>query len=222
MVARWQQVYGVWTSKPLTAFSGTAMDAESRLFASESADLEARLFEAPSVDEDYYLTIARRSVPGDVTQVGRPDLKADEAFQARGGPACARLVQETRTFRALAPVVLDLKNPNFKERHWSRVAQILVPSAQVPIKIDPAETSLGDLLDIGVERNAADVSKIARDATAEARIEASIRNMAAAWAAAVVPVVALPTEDADDDDEYTYELGPLDELHALEIGRAHV
>ena len=218
MVARWQQVYGVWTSKPLTAFSGTAMDAESRLFASESADLEARLFEAPSIDEDYYRTIARRSVPGDVTQVGRPDLKADEAFQARGGPACARLVQETRTFRDLAPVVLDLKNPNFKERHWSRVAKILVPSAQVLIKIDPAETSLGDLLDIGVERNAADVSRIARDATAEARIEASIRNMAAAWAAAVVPVVALPRgddRDADDDDEYTYELGPLDELHAL-------
>ena len=111
----------------MTAFDGTEMDAESRLFASESQDLEARLFEPPSIDEDYYLTIERRSVPGDITQIGRADKKADEAFHARGGGAAQRLVRETRQFRELAPVVLDLKNPNFKQRHWSRVAKLLVP-----------------------------------------------------------------------------------------------
>ena len=61
------------------------------------------------------------------------------------------------------------------------MAKLLVPSAQVPIKINPHETSLGDLLDIGVEKHAQQVSQIARDATAEARIEASVKNMADAW-----------------------------------------
>ena len=81
MVARWAQVYDTWVSSPLTAFDGTEMDAESRLFASESQDL-GEAVRAPSIDERPLFNDRTAERPGRHYAIGRPDKKADEAFHA--------------------------------------------------------------------------------------------------------------------------------------------
>ena len=117
---------------PLTAFDGTEMDAESRLFV-RVPRWEARLFEPPSIDEDYYLTIERRSVPGDIAN------RTARQEGRRGGPhVAAARPSDTReaAISRISPGRLGPEEPEFQAEALVSCGKLLVPSAQVPIKIN--------------------------------------------------------------------------------------
>ncbi|KAK7254865.1 hypothetical protein SO694_00135063, partial [Aureococcus anophagefferens] len=136
------------------------------------------------------------------------------------------------------PIVLELKNPNLRKRHWARIAMEVVPGTAAPLVFDPDKTSLGDLFDCGISKHRDIITKVATDATAEAQIELSIHALDAAWEATVLPVLKIDLNEhnsSSSDDASTssdepppagtngepaapdtiYELGPLDDVANL-------
>ena len=232
MITRWQDIHDSWVSQPLSSFDAEELDAESRLFARESTALEMRLHAEPSDDADYRGVIHHAA--GDEDEERTPGA----AILPRAGGAARRLVAETHAFRALAPIVLELKNPNLRKRHWARIAMEVVPGTAAPLVFDPDKTSLGDLFDCGISKHRDIITKVATDATAEAQIELSIHALDAAWEATVLPVLKIDLNEhnsSSSDDASTssdepppagnngepaapdtiYELGPLDDVANL-------
>eukprot|EP01029_Cantina_marsupialis_P009144 TRINITY_DN2137_c0_g5_i1.p1 TRINITY_DN2137_c0_g5~~TRINITY_DN2137_c0_g5_i1.p1 ORF type:complete len:3984 (-),score=1416.37 TRINITY_DN2137_c0_g5_i1:203-12154(-) len=80
--------------------------------------------------------------------------------------AVPKLKNAVENFKQLLPVVLDLRNPSLKERHWEEIEQI------IHHEFDSEKTyTLGDLLDLNVMEFQPEIATVATKAVQEAALE---------------------------------------------------
>jgi dynein heavy chain, axonemal len=81
-------------------------------------------------------------------------------------------------FRRVLPLVVDLKNPAIRPRHWKQI------SAEVNIEIDPSqrELTLGLMIEYGLDQFAENISAISGAASKELSIEQTLSSIEATWA----------------------------------------
>ena len=81
------------------------------------------------------------------------------------------------TFKAVMPLILDLKEPAMRDRHWKRLME------QVGKDFDPysEEFTLGSMIDLELAAFSEQVSDISGAAAQELKIEHKIAEIAAMW-----------------------------------------
>eukprot|EP01063_Lacrimia_lanifica_P013523 TRINITY_DN2016_c0_g3_i2.p1 TRINITY_DN2016_c0_g3~~TRINITY_DN2016_c0_g3_i2.p1 ORF type:complete len:4660 (+),score=2247.11 TRINITY_DN2016_c0_g3_i2:150-14129(+) len=123
------------------------------------------------------------------------------------------LESEVKDMMTTLPLVLELRNPAMRERHWQ---QLLRKCEVDPSTVDPQSNdfSLKDLLKLGLHNYVEDVGNIVEKATKELKIEKDLAKVSAFW---------------DADAHFTYEmhdglncylLGPIDEI--VEVLEEHL
>ena len=107
--------------------------------------------------------------------------KAVKAFERLNIPHCheisSSLKAEVDHFKPYVPLVLALRNPGMRDRHWSELAEKIgtgFPSNKV-------EITLHRLIELGLVNNMAEVDKVAEKANKEFAIETSLEKMLKAW-----------------------------------------
>jgi dynein heavy chain len=80
-------------------------------------------------------------------------------------------------FRRVLPLVVDLKNPAMRPRHWKQI------SAEVNIEINPTQgdLTLGLMIDYGLDQFAEQISSISGAASKELSIEQTLASIEATW-----------------------------------------
>jgi dynein heavy chain len=90
------------------------------------------------------------------------------------------------TFRKVLPLVVDLKNPALRPRHWKQL------SADIERNLDPATDALtlGSMIDIGLDQFAEQVSAISGAASKELSIEQTLNGIESTWSQTNLEIVA--------------------------------
>eukprot|EP00754_Rhynchopus_humris_P020205 Rhum_TRINITY_DN14684_c0_g1::Rhum_TRINITY_DN14684_c0_g1_i4::g.107697::m.107697/K10408/DNAH; dynein heavy chain, axonemal len=123
------------------------------------------------------------------------------------------LETEIKEMLTTLPLVVELRNPAMRERHWR---QLLKKCDVDPSSIDPDsdDFSLRDLLSLGLHNYVEDVANIVEKATKELKIEKDLEKVSTYW---------------DNDAHFSYEnhaglncylLGPIDEI--VEVLEEHL
>ncbi|KAJ8606547.1 hypothetical protein CTAYLR_010410 [Chrysophaeum taylorii] len=181
MVTRWTEMHVRWLSQPLVALDAAELDAESLRFASESQKLLARLNAPPHADTLVYFSADL----GDETI----KISGSPQLEAHHGSAAETLVKETREFRALAPIAVDLRNPSLKSRHWTKIGTQVMADQTATLTLDPTITSLGELVEFGIKNHGDYIHHVSTASSAEAKLEAAIVELEGAWDLMCLPVV---------------------------------
>ena len=89
-------------------------------------------------------------------------------------------------FNRMLPVTEDLKNPSFRERHWTQLTDIVGRS------IEPENETfcLEAMMDLGLEQFAEAISNISTSASKELSIEQGIKSIEASWANVELDVIS--------------------------------
>jgi dynein heavy chain len=88
-------------------------------------------------------------------------------------------------FRKVLPLVVDLKNPAMRPRHWKQL------SADIEKTIDPATEplTLGNMIDIGLDQFGEQVSAISGAASKELSIEQTLNGIESTWSQTNLEIV---------------------------------
>jgi hypothetical protein len=123
--------------------------------------------------------------------------------------AVKRLENSKLVLEGLSPVIRDLRNEHFEERHWMKLEHKLGCSFRCTIE-PTSEVSTGHsesrdvkfldlplrhLLEIEAVSHASEIHQVAEEATAEAAIEKSFQSVAQTWETREIP--SFPKKDRD-------------------------
>ena len=89
-------------------------------------------------------------------------------------------------FRRIMPLIVDLKNPAMRPRHWKSL------SAEIDRDINPtaSELTLGQMMDMGLDQFAEAVSSISGAASKELSIEQTLNGIESFWGQTALEIVA--------------------------------
>ena len=88
-------------------------------------------------------------------------------------------------FRRIMPLIVDLKNPAMRPRHWKSL------SAEIDRDINPtaSELTLGQMMDMGLDQFAEAVSSISGAASKELSIEQTLNGIETFWGQTALEIV---------------------------------
>lgn len=193
-ISKWTQKHNEWLSRPLASLDADELDEESRRYANESQALLKRLNRLPEDDTaDYYSASLGDDDEEERTEPG-------SGVEARHGTAAETLVKETTSFRKLAPIAVNLRNPALKPRHWTKLGTCVMSDQTASLALEETVTTLADLVEFGIVQHADFVQRVSADSTAEAELEAAILSLESSWDAVSLPVfdVALAAHSPKD------------------------
>lgn len=143
-----------------------------------------------------------------IGSISKSLTKASKAFEKLNLPHChdiaTALKSEVDLFKPYVPLVVALRNPGMRERHWSELADKI--GAGFPSNKE--ELTLHRLIELGLVKDMAEVDKIAEKASKEFAIETSLEKMLHAW-----EPVRLVVEEYKE--TQTYIIKGVDEYMAL-------
>ena len=106
------------------------------------------------------------SMGKDVQQFNKTATKSKRLLQ--GAPAANKLVNAVNDFKALLPVILDLRNESLEDRHWKEIQEAIKHEFD-PEKPAAAHT-LAELLDLRVQDHQEEIAQISTKAVSEAAL----------------------------------------------------
>ena len=136
---------------------------------------------------------------GDITSLDADDVEQKMQFfgadafklekKIHQNPVTSQLVAAVDAFKPVMPLVLDLGNPNFMNRHWEKLCSALGKNYKASDSMDAAAGqhqsscayTLSEFLQWGITDHAELVSDISGTASGEAASETSLEKMASAW-----------------------------------------
>jgi dynein heavy chain len=85
----------------------------------------------------------------------------------------------------MIPIVLDLKNNSFRERHWAQLTDLIGK----PFKPSDDSISLQTMIEYGLEQYAEQIASISTSATKELSIEQGLHSIEMSWAGVDLDIV---------------------------------
>jgi dynein heavy chain len=155
-----------------------------------------------------FLNLQADTVENSVNVLLRNLGKSAKTFDRLGLPQCAAIASQVRdevdVFRPKVPIILALRNPGMRDRHWKELAD----RTGKPIPVDKKTMTLQQLVNLDMVKYMADVDKVAEKAGKEFGIETALDKMAKAWES--VMLIVEPYRDTG-----TYILKAIDEYMSL-------
>lgn len=107
--------------------------------------------------------------------------KSSRTFERLGLPQCsviaAQVRDEVENFRPNVPLIIALRNPGMRDRHWKELSD----RTQKELPADKAKMSLNELVSLGLVNQMNEVEKVAERAGKEFGIETALDKMTKAW-----------------------------------------
>ena len=114
--------------------------------------------------------------------------KSAKAFERLNLTRCYDIAVEVRAevdiFRPKVPLILALRNPGMRDRHWNDLSE----KVGVKIPADKSVMTLQDLCDLGLVKHMTDVEKVSEKAGKEFSIETALDKMAKAWESVILVI----------------------------------
>lgn len=116
-----------------------------------------------------------------VSNLSKNLSKSAKSFEKLNLIFCHDLASDLRKqvekFKPNVPLVMALRNPGMRDRHWADLAEKI----GAPIPEDKSELTLNGLIALGLAQNMQEVDKVAEKASKEFAIETSLEKMERAW-----------------------------------------
>lgn len=155
-----------------------------------------------------FLHLDAESLENVVTNLSKNLQKSSKTFEKSNLSQCSEIASSLRKevdlFKPYVPLVMSLRNPGMRDRHWDDLADKL--GVKIPSKKE--ELSLQTLIELGFVEHLHEVDKVAEKASKEFAIETSLEKMERAW-----DTVRLVVEDYKETN--TFILKGADEYMAL-------
>ncbi|KAG8540041.1 hypothetical protein GDO81_019936 [Engystomops pustulosus] len=88
-------------------------------------------------------------------------------------------------FKRTLPLIVDLRNPALRERHWTQVKQEI----QRPFDQDGEDFTLERIVELGLDQYVEKISEISTAATKELFIEQALENISRTWEETLLDIV---------------------------------
>jgi dynein heavy chain len=140
-----------------------------------------------------FMELDPEAVESAVNGLLRNLAKAAKTFDRLNLSKCNAIAAEVRdevdVFRPKVPLIIALRNPGMRPRHWEDLAA--KTGAKIPQ--DKKMMTLQDLVNLGLVSQIGDIEKVAERASKEFGIETALNKMAKAWE--TVPLIVEPYRD---------------------------
>jgi dynein heavy chain len=137
-----------------------------------------------------FLNLDPENVENSVNVLLKNLNKSTKAFERLNLPQCnviaAQVRDEVDHFRPKVPLIIALRNPGMRDRHWLELSE----KTGVTIPTNKDNLSLRKLVDLGLLKAMADVDKVAEKAAKEFGIETALDKMSKSWENVVLVVEA--------------------------------
>jgi dynein heavy chain, axonemal len=160
--------------------------------------------------QDAFVNINAELIEREAGAMGRNMTRSVKAFEKIGIEGCLVVAKEIRDqtegFKPLIPLVIALRNPGMRARHWAEL------SDAIGEKIDPDRDgpnfTLTHVINMNLARHIEVITKVGEKAGKEYQLEQALDKMAGEWAGAFLDIVAYRETG-------TYVIKGVDELQAL-------
>ena len=135
-----------------------------------------------------FTDIDAESLEKDVNEYYRKLVKCEKSFSKKGQHGCADIAKKLKTevdaFRPYGPVVVALRNPGMRDRHWKDL------SVKINKVIQPDDSfSLQTIIDMGLVEQSETCEKIGEQAAKEYQIELALNKMVEEWKEMMLEIV---------------------------------
>ncbi|XP_055488365.1 LOW QUALITY PROTEIN: dynein axonemal heavy chain 6-like [Leucoraja erinacea] len=148
-------------------------------------------------------TIDAEELSGEVTKYSKIVNQLEKGLQVNS--VVAKLKDNVDQMRQKLPVIIDLRNPFLKHRHWELMEHVV--GAKLVEVLEPV--TLADLIELNVFEHAEEIQNVSGQASGEAALETILKKVEDAWK--ITELIVLPHRDAKD----VFILGGTDEIQAL-------
>lgn len=128
-----------------------------------------------------FLDLDSEAVENTVNVLLRNLNKSAKTFERINLPQCGSIAAQVRDevdlFRPKVPLIVALRNPGMRDRHWNELGE----KVGIKLPADRNTMSLQNLVSLGFLNAMADVEKIAEKAGKEFGIETALDKMSKAW-----------------------------------------
>ncbi|XP_074107880.1 dynein heavy chain 2, axonemal kl-2 [Cotesia typhae] len=124
-----------------------------------------------------FWTIETEEMESVATKLFKKFTRLSKELQAKNWPIIKSTRSRIDEFRRTLPLIIDLKNPAMRERHWDKVKLIIGQDFDESSE----EFTLSLIMKLGFQNYSDEISDISTAASMELTIEQGLRSIAAAW-----------------------------------------
>ena len=119
------------------------------------------------------------SLERELSRYNKTILQAGKALPTN--KVVPKLKATVELFNPILPLVLDLRSPCLKARHWAKITEVVGLDIQHPPDDRPDGITLSDLIERGVTRHQEQISSIATSAQQESILEEMMAKVTGVW-----------------------------------------
>jgi dynein heavy chain, axonemal len=134
---------------------------------------------------DHFLTIDAEDMEKKLDDFTRKLFKSSKIFQINKIEGCNKIatdfLETVREFKKMCPLVVTLRNPGMRQRHWDKINTLLPQLKESPIVAEDPKFNLQTLIDLKIPESAESISKVGEAAGKEFQIEKALNQMREEW-----------------------------------------